>query len=78
MQLTEREQSRRHSWDQKAIDYQDKEVRRGQWMGFVLGMLTLGGGIFCASIGQPWVAVIMVGTSLAGILTAFRKGRSKK
>ena len=76
MQLSEKEQSHRHQWDNKALEYEGKEVIYGQWFGFILGILGISGGIFCAYIDQPWVAAVLVGTSLAGIVTAFIKGRS--
>ena len=72
----EREQSQRHDWDNKLLDYQAKEISRGQWMAFGLGALAILGAIFCAYIGQPWVAGVLVGTSLVGIVTTFIKGRS--
>ena len=73
LKMSEREQEQRHDWDNTFLDYQGKEIIRGQWLGFGLGALAILGGIYCAIINQPWVAAVLVGTALANILTAFMK-----
>lgn len=78
MAMTEREQEQRHTWDNRVVEVQNGEISRGQWLGFVLGAGAIVGAVYCATIDQPWVATVMVGTSLAGIVTAFIKGRSGK
>ena len=74
--MTEKEQTHRHNWDRQMLEYQGKEVQNGQMYGFVLGALAICGGAFCAYIGQPVVAGILVGTTVVGIVTAFIQGRS--
>lgn len=78
MRLTENEQIHRQTWESKALDYQGKEIERGQWLGFVLAALAIGGGVACTYLDQPWVGAVLVGTALTGILTAFIKDRSDK
>jgi uncharacterized membrane protein len=76
LRMTEREQEQRHGWDNRAITIQGGEIKRGQWLGFFLGALLVAGAVYCASIGEQWVAIAMAGTSLVSIVTAFIKGRS--
>lgn len=66
----------RHSWDNRALKYQNSEIERGQWMGFALGILTLSGGVFCAYIGEAWIAAIMVSATLAGIIQMLTKNKT--
>ena len=74
--MTEKEQTHRHNWDRQMLEYKGMEVQNGQKFGFMLGVLAIGGGIFCAYIGQPVVAGILVGTTALGIVTAFIQDRS--
>ncbi len=78
MRLAENEQIHRQTWENKALDYQGKEIERGQRLGFVLAALAIVGGVACVYLDQPWVAAVLVGTALTGILTAFIKDRSDK
>lgn len=71
LQLTEREQSQRHAWDNKALEFRNKEVSRGQLYGLGLGVAAIVGAVVCAYFGQTLVAIIIGGTSLAGIVAAF-------
>lgn len=73
--LAENNQSHRTSWETIALTEQANEVRRGQYMGFALAFGMLIGAVFCAHIGQPWVAGALVASSMAGVVTAFLRGR---
>lgn len=75
LRLTEREQNGRQKWEMKILESYALEMRRGQFLGFFLGALAIIGGVYCAQIDQPWVAAILVGTALTGILTAFINNR---
>ena len=77
MLLTEREQAHRHKWESEVLGVQGGEIKRGQWLGFLLGAAAISGAIYCATINQPWVAGILVSATLVSIVTAFIKGRSK-
>ena len=48
-----------------------QDIGRGQWMGFIVCLAAIGGSVFCAYIDQPWVAGIISGTFLGGVVTAF-------
>lgn len=76
MRLSELEQEQRHSWDNRALNHQNAEIKRGQWMGFTLGILTLSGGVFCAYIGEAWIAAIMVSATLASIIQMLTKNQA--
>ena len=78
LKITEREQNQRHDWDNKALDFQNKEVSRGQYLGFILGIVAIGGSVACAYFGQTWVAIVIGSTSLAGIITAFIRNISRQ
>ena len=75
LRLTEKEQDGRQKWEMKIVQSYTAEMRRGQILGCFLGALAILGGVYCAQIGQPWVAAILVGTALTGILTAFINNR---
>src|SRR5271169_160553 len=49
LQAAQIDQSRR------ALDYSHYNGRRGHWLGFVAAILAMGGALFCAWIGSPWV-----------------------
>ena len=71
MELTEREQHHRQSWEMAVLGLQGGDVRRGQWLGFLLGALGIVAGVICAYLDKPYIAGLSIGTVLAGILTAF-------
>lgn len=49
----------------------------GQIMGFLVSAGCVAGSIYLASIGQPWVAGLLAGLPLAGIIRAFRDPSKK-
>ncbi len=75
MKLVEREQEHRHDWDNKNLKYQSNENSRGQMLGFLLGIVTIISGVYCAYIGQTLVAIMMGIIASGGIVTAFIKGK---
>lgn len=78
MHMTELEQEQRHTWDSEAINCRNKEIARGQWLGFALAALAIFGAVFCAYINQAWVATVLGGASLAAILAAYATDKSNK
>lgn len=71
LQLTELEQRHRQRWELTAMGLQGADMRRGQWMGFLLGAFGIVAAVFCAYLDRPYIAGLSIGTVLAGILTAF-------
>ncbi len=64
---------------QKQLDIaerQSKSVFRsdtiGQLLGFAVSLLSIGGAVYLALNGQPWVASALVGLPLAGVIRALR------
>jgi uncharacterized membrane protein len=57
-------------------DYQSRAVSKsdatGQVLGFIVSLACVGGSIYLASNGQPWVASVLAGLPLAGIIRALR------
>lgn len=76
--FSDKEQAHRHHWEIKAMEYSNKEVVRGQWMGFAISIVALGLAAYCASLGQKLVGGVVGGASIAGILTAFIKKRKSE
>lgn len=67
------------SAQQKQLDIaelQTKSVFRsdtvGQFLGFAVSLLSIGGAVYLALNGQPWVASALVGLPLAGVIRALR------
>jgi uncharacterized membrane protein len=65
---------------QKQLDIaelQSKSVFRsdtiGQLLGFAVSLLSVGGAVYLALNGQPWVASALVGLPLAGVIRALRE-----
>ena len=71
IQLAEREQLHRQSWEMAILRLQGRDIRRGQWMGFVLGALGIIAAVVCAYLDKPYIAGLSIGTVIAGILTAY-------
>jgi uncharacterized membrane protein len=79
MALVEREQSARHEHNKQALDAQRRDVRRGHFLGGLLGTLALVGAAGTAYIGaHPTVSVAMVGLPIAAILRSALRARVKK
>jgi len=53
--------------DQKILSTKAADVRRGQWLGFVIAILAAGGAIWVANV-SPVVAVALVGVPVATII----------
>ena len=59
------------------LNAQKSDVRRGQWMGFGLGVLGLVVAFLSSYFGHTIVATVSIVTVLAGIVTAFLRRDSK-
>jgi uncharacterized membrane protein len=74
LQLTEKEQVHRHTMDQNVLATKAGDVKRGQYLGFLIGGAAVVGAIAVASF-APWVSVALVGVPVASIVNAIVKGR---
>lgn len=79
--MTERENAHRHDIErgmltlQHASAQQDSELRkRGQLFGFVIANAGLFATLITAWLNQPWVAGILGGATLIGLVTVFVTG----
>lgn len=78
LDMSKAEQAHRHEWEMKALGAQVSDTKRGQWLAAFVAAALVGGGVYCATIDQPWVAVVMVGTSLVGACAMFINGRKRQ
>lgn len=77
LQLTENEQSHRQQWETSVLDAQRSDIRRGQWMGFGLGICGIVAALVCAFLDRPYIGVASLATVVAGIATSmFNKRQS--
>ena len=77
IKLAENESKHRHAMDKYRLFFNALVAHSGQWFGFLLGVLGLGGGIYCISKGQNWGTFIS-GISLVSLVSIFVIGKKKK
>jgi uncharacterized membrane protein len=71
--FTEREQAHRHAKDRELLKY----FARGQWLGTLLALVTLGISGYAVHREQPWFATVALG-ALATIVARFVWRRGSK
>jgi uncharacterized membrane protein len=84
VRMAEAEGEHRRSQEVKMIDsdievrrrYQD-EVKRGQILGFLIGLATIVAGAYTATHGAPLAGGFIGTTGVVGLVSAFIYGRSK-
>jgi uncharacterized membrane protein len=54
--MAEQLQEAQIAQSRRALDYSYFNGRRGHWLGWATTVLAMGGSLFCAWIGSPWVA----------------------
>lgn len=52
------------------------ERRRGQWLGFGIGVIAIVAGAITASLGQPWPGGIIGSAGVVGLVSVFVLGRT--
>ncbi|MBC8790419.1 MAG: hypothetical protein C6Y20_02320 [Tagaea sp. CACIAM 22H2] len=73
--MAEKEQDHRQSWENRALDAQVADTKRGQFFGLIVAVMLCAGALYCSYIGQPWVASVMVGATFVGACGLFIRGR---
>lgn len=73
--MAEKEQSHRHSWEHRHLTWDVVTNILGLVFGFSLSLALAAGAVYCAKIGQPWVAGTLVGFSAFGAVATLIKGR---
>lgn len=62
----------------QAMDYQQKDTRRGQVLGALVTLACIAGAVYCAIIGQPWVAGGLVAVPVMAVPIALINGRRQE
>ncbi len=68
--MTENEQIHRHIWEDKVLEAQKSDMRKGFLLGGIVSCLSILGACYCAYIGQPWIAGLMLAPPAGGVLIA--------
>lgn len=76
MRLTEQETAHRISYEDRALDANIAESRRGQWLGASISILALGCAIGAVALGSPYVAIAFLGVPVFSIIQAIVTTRS--
>lgn len=54
----------------KALDYTQADSRRGQWLGWSVAILAMGGALGCLHYDNPWVAAIFLSVPVMAVAKA--------
>ena len=76
--MAEREQAHRVSMEGTALQASARDSRLGQYFGFALALLCIGGGIYLAIQGQTTAAVALIVTSASGLAGRFLTNRTSR
>jgi uncharacterized membrane protein len=74
--MTEKEQTQRHTWDNRALEGELSYRRLGLVLGVLALLLIVGGVVFLGHEGRTAAGVALAGVGAAGIVGAFINGRS--
>ncbi|MCL2717099.1 MAG: DUF2335 domain-containing protein [Alphaproteobacteria bacterium] len=75
LSMAEKEQSNRHRWWHRRLTWDVVISILSLSFGFILSLSLASGAIYCAVIGQPWVAGVLVGSSACGAVATLIRGR---
>ena len=82
--MAEREANARHANDASVIANEKlmieatrDEVKRGQCFALIITLFGIAASLLCAYVGQPWVAGILGGGTLATVVSAMLNAKSK-
>ena len=73
--LTEREQAHRHRFETDALHAEVRYSNLGMWLGAGVLTFVLIAACFCAYIGRGEVAIAIAGLGVAGVVSAFIRGK---
>ena len=76
--MAEDDAAHQRSMEVAALEAAKSEARLGQWLGFFIGMAALGTSLVALFLGSPWVASILGGTTVIGLVSVFVVGRLRK
>lgn len=78
LSMAEKEQSHRISTENEALAASVKDSKLGQYFGFALATLCLGGGVYLAINGHTVVPVVLVCASAIGLVNRFLDNRASR
>lgn len=77
--MAEKQQGNRLEMQNKILKSDIINEKLGLLFGFLIALSAIGGGVYCAHIGQTWAAVAIGGGGVAGLVAAFVQGtRARK
>lgn len=74
LQLAEKQMEHRHDMEKTLIRSNSRNSFLGILFAFLLGLLIIGGGIYCVAIGRQVSGLIFGGAGLAAVIIAFIRG----
>lgn len=74
--MAEKEQQRRTVRENKQLEVATSGATRGQELGFVVVIICVGSAVYLSSLGHQWVAGVVAGISVVGLVGRFVQGRS--
>lgn len=75
LSMAEKEQEHRINWEDRALETTARETALGQWLGFATGLACIASSIYLAMNDNQWVAGILAGVSVLGLVKKFIRGR---
>ena len=76
--MAEKEQAHRIEYENVGLRATTQEAKRGQFLGFLISLVAIGGAIYTAHMGAYWaVPVALVSVPVLGIIRAIVKPRTK-
>lgn len=73
--MAEKEQSQRHTFEDKMLVQHSGEIKLGQKMGGFVAIICVGGAVVCAISGELVGAVILISTPIVSLVYQFINGR---
>jgi uncharacterized membrane protein len=71
MKMAENQQIHRIDIEKKAIKSQTSQSNKGQWMGFIIAIICLIGGVFLSVNGYKDIGLTLLGTTVLGLASIF-------
>lgn len=84
MAMAEDEAKHRHEMEKRSLEADINgmnadilDTKRGQWFGLIIGLTAIISGSIVSIYGSPWAGGFIGASGVAGLVTAFIKGRSQ-
>lgn len=73
--MAESDMQHQQQYDNALLKASVNQIRRGQILGFLIGLATISASVYFATIGYPILAGILSGSTLLGLVSVFAIGR---